>query len=224
MLYEVPERKASVTICLSIRPKHVSHKATFNAPMTPFHKLTQTICNFKVVQRILIRVFPVLLCWFSPFALADAISDIESLMQNKQWAQAQRLVQSEIDRKTSAAQSPQLRLMQSQIMAGLGQNQDAIKTLQLLIQEFPELPEPYNNLGVLLAAQGQYESAAEAFLTAIQARPNYKIAFQNLGDLYTAMAQQAFAKANSLSQDGKMLPPPKPAASVTTTTNTRTLR
>ena len=192
--------------------------------MTPFHKLTQTICNFKVVQRMFIRVFPVLLCWFSPFALADANADIESLIQNKQWAQAQRLVQSEIDRKTSTTQSPQLRLMQSQIMAGLGQNQDAIKTLQLLIQEFPELPEPYNNLGVLLAAQGQYESAADAFLTAIQARPNYKVAFQNLGDLYTAMAQQAFAKANSLSQDGKMLPPPKPAASVTTTTNTRTLR
>ena len=130
----------------------------------------------------------------------------------------------QIDRKTSAAQSPQLRLMQSQVMAGLGQNQDAIKTLQLLIQEFPELPEPYNNLGVLLAAQGQYESAAEAFLTAIQARPNYKVAFQNLGDLYTAMAQLAYAKAKTLANDRSMLPPPKPAASSTTTTNTRTLR
>jgi len=192
--------------------------------MTPFHKLTQTICNFKVLQRMLIRVFPVLLCWFSPFALADAVADIESLIQNKQWSQAERLIQVEIDRKASAAQSPQLRLMHSQVMAGLGKNQDATKELQLLIQEFPELPEPYNNLGVLLAAQGQYESAAEAFLTAIQARPNYKVAFQNLGDLYTAMAQLAYAKAKTLANDRSMLPPPKPAASSTTTTNTRTLR
>lgn len=173
---------------------------------------------------MLIRVFPVLLCCFSPFALADAIADIESLIQNKQWTQAERLIQAEIDRKASAAQSPQLRLMHSQVMAGLGKNQDATKELQLLIQEFPELPEPYNNLGVLLAAQGQYESAAEAFLTAIQARPNYKVAFQNLGDLYTAMAQLAYAKAKTLANDRSMLPPPKPAASSTTTTNTRTLR
>jgi hypothetical protein len=38
------------------------------------------------------------------------------------------------------------------------------------------------------------------------------------------MAQQAYAKARSLADDKSVLPPPKPAASVTTTTNTRTLR
>lgn len=224
ILSEVPERKASVTIYLSIRPKHVSHKATFKAPMTPFQVLMQSICNYKVVHRMFIRVFPVMLCFFSSLALADATSDIESLIENKQWAQAQRLIQTELDRKTTTAQSPQWRLMQSQVMAGMGKNQEAINALQLLIQEFPELPEPYNNLGVLLAAQGQYESAAEAFLAAIQARPNYKVAFQNLGDLYAAMAKQAYEKAKTLNDNKSVLPLPKPAASVTTTTNTRTLR
>jgi tetratricopeptide (TPR) repeat protein len=106
----------------------------------------------------------------------------------------------------------------------MGKNQEAIHALQTLIQEFPELPEPYNNLGVLLAAQGQYESAAEAFLAAIQARPNYKVAFQNLGDLYTAMARQAYERAKAFNDNKSFLPPPQPAASVTTTTNTRTLR
>jgi len=76
--------------------------------MTPFHKLTQTICNFKVLQRMLIRVFPVLLCWFSPFALADAVADIESLIQNKQWTQAERLIQAEIDRKKCLNARPPL--------------------------------------------------------------------------------------------------------------------
>jgi Flp pilus assembly protein TadD len=113
--------------------------------------------------------------------------------------------------------------MSSQALAGQGKTGPAIEVLQALIQEFPELPEPYNNLGVLLASQGNFEAAAEALLTAIQARPNYKIAIQNLGDLYTAMAQQAYAKAKTLSNDKSLLPQPKPAASVTTT-NTRTLR
>jgi tetratricopeptide (TPR) repeat protein len=192
--------------------------------MTPFHPHMQSICNFKVLQRLFIRVFPVWLCLFSPFVLADATADIETLIQNKQWAQAQRLLQTELDRKAASTQSPQWRLMSSQVMAGMGQTQEAIKTLQALTQEFPELPEPYNNLGVLLAAQGNYPAANEALLLAIQARPNYKVALQNLGDLYAAMAQQAYAKAKSLADDKSVLPPPKPAASVTTTTNTRTLR
>ena len=192
--------------------------------MTPFHKPVQSICSIKVLQRLFIRVFPVWLCLFSPFVLADATADIETLIQNKQWAQAQRLLQTELDRKAPSAQSPQWRLLGSQVMAGMGQTQDAIKTLQALIQEFPELPEPYNNLGVLLAAQGNYEAANEALLSAIQARPNYKIALQNLGDLYTAMAQAAYTKAKGLADDKSLLPAPKPAASVNTTTNTRTLR
>jgi tetratricopeptide (TPR) repeat protein len=192
--------------------------------MTPFHTPVQSICSFKFLQWLLIRVFPVWLCLFSPFVLADATEDIEALIQNKQWVQAQRLLQTELDRKAPSAQSPQWRLLGSQVMAGMGQTQDAIKTLQALIQEFPELPEPYNNLGVLLAAQGNYEAANEALLSAIQARPNYKIALQNLGDLYTAMAQQAYTKAKGLADDKSLLPAPKPAASVNTTTNTRTLR
>ncbi len=192
--------------------------------MTPFHKPVRSICSIKVLQRLFIRVFPVWLCLFSPFVLADSTADIETLIQNKQWVQAQRLLQTELDRKAPSAQSPQWRLLGSQVMAGIGQTQDAIKTLQALIQEFPELPEPYNNLGVLLAAQGNYEAANQALLLALQARPNYKIALQNLGDLYTAMAQQAYSKAKGLADDKSLLPAPKPAASVNTTTNTRTLR
>ena len=95
--------------------------------------------------------------------------------------------------------------------------------LQALIQEFPELPEPYNNLGVLLAAQGKYDEALSALTSAIQARPHYKIALQNLGDLYTAMAQQAYARAKAVQPAPALLPLPAPAAS-TTTTNIRAVR
>ena len=223
MLHEVPERKASVTICLSIRPKYVSDKATFKAPMTTSLKPMQSFCGYKLIPLMFIRVFPVWLCFFSPMAMADAMSDLENLIQNKQWVQAQKLIQSELDKKEQTAKLPQWRLVNSQVLSGLGKTQEAVDVLQALIEEFPELPEPYNNLGVLLASQAKFEAAAEALLNAIKARPNYKIAMQNLGDLYTAMAQQAYAKAKTLADDKSMLPPPKPAASVTTT-NTRTLR
>ena len=192
--------------------------------MTTSLKPMQTFCGYKLIPLMFIRVFPVLLCFFSPMAMADAVSDLENLIQNKQWVQAQKLIQTELDKKEQAAKLPQWRLMNSQVLSGLGKTQEAIDVLQSLIQEFPELPEPYNNLGVLLASQGNFEAAAEALLSAIQARPNYKIAMQNLGDLYTAMAQQAYAKAKTMADEKSLLPLPKPAASVTTTTNTRTLR
>lgn len=192
--------------------------------MTPFLSSTQTFQIDTAMQRLVMRVFPILLCVFSPMVLADASTDIESLIQNKQWAQAQRLIQTELDKKAPTAQSPQWRLMNSQVLAGLGNTQAAIDELQLLIQEFPELPEPYNNLAVLLASQGHFESAAEALHRAIQARPNYKIAIQNLGDLYAAMAQQAYDKAKTMADDKSLLPLPKPAASMTTTTNLRNVR
>ena len=224
MLQGQPERKASVTICLSIRPKYVSDKATFEVSMKPFHSFKQTFQIDTAMQRLVMRVFPILLCVFSPMVLADATSDIEGLIQNKQWAQAQRLIQTELDKKEPTAQSPQWRLLNSQVLAGSGNIQAAIDVLQSLIQEFPELPEPYNNLAVLLASQGNYESAAEALHSAIQARPNYKIAIQNLGDLYTAMAQQAYDKAKTMADDKSLLPLPKPAAAITTTTNLRSVR
>jgi Flp pilus assembly protein TadD len=111
--------------------------------------------------------------------------------------------------------------MNSQILAGQGQVAKAVLELQALIQEFPELPEPYNNLGVLLASQGQYDEALSALMSAIQARPHYKIALQNLGDLHTALAQQAYAQAKNVKEGPKLLPLPAPSA---VTTNTQTLR
>ena len=189
--------------------------------MTPFLSLKP----FKMpLHWAISRIFPVLLCFACAMARADATAEVEELIQNKQWAQAQQRIQLATKQNPASADSPQWRLMRSQIWAGQGQIAEAITNLQALIQEFPELPEPYNNLGVLLAAQGQFDAAASALTAAIQARPNYKLALQNLGDLYTAMAQQAYNQAKNLNQDKSLLPLPSPAAATTTSTNTRTLR
>jgi tetratricopeptide (TPR) repeat protein len=176
------------------------------------------------IQRVIARVLPLVLCFFCSVSWADATSEVEELLQNKQWAQAQQRLAAEVLQNPKAAQSPQWRLMSSQILAGQGQASEAIAQLQALIQEFPELPEPYNNLGVLLAAQGQLEEALTALKSAVQARPNYPVALQNLGDVYTALAQQAYLQAKNAGKGVKLLPLPAPAAQTTTSTNTRTLR
>jgi tetratricopeptide (TPR) repeat protein len=75
---------------------------------------------------------------------------------------------------------------------------DAIKVFTELTQEFPELPEPYNNLAVLYASQGQYEKARSALEMAIRTHPSYATAHENLGDIYAKLASQAYDKALQL--------------------------
>ena len=80
----------------------------------------------------------------------------------------------------------------------LGKTNDAIATFQSLTEDYPELPEPYNNLAVLYSSKGQFEKARVALELAIQTHPSYSTAHENLGDIYAKLASQAYDKALQL--------------------------
>lgn len=123
---------------------------------------------------------------------ADLYSEVNDLVQSGQWQKAQALA----DRRLQTAPAdPQMRLLQSRIQTGLGQTQAAMETLRALIQSYPELPEPYNNLAVLLVRENRLSEALQALQTAAQVRPDYALALENLGDTHLALAVQAYAKA-----------------------------
>lgn len=90
------------------------------------------------------------------------------------------------------------RFMKGVIYSEQNKQADAIKVFTALTEEFPELPEPYNNLAVLYAAQGQDEPARRALEQAIRTHPTYATAHENLGDLYAKMARDAYDKALQL--------------------------
>ena len=71
-------------------------------------------------------------------------------------------------------------------------------TFQALTEDYPELPEPYNNLAVLYSSKGQFEKARVALELAIQTHPSYSTAHENLGDIYAKLASQAYDKALQL--------------------------
>ena len=125
-------------------------------------------------------------------ALADVYTDVNALVQIGQWTQAQALADA---RLKTAPTDPQMRLLQSHIQTGLGQNQAAMDTLRTLTQSFPELPEPHNNLAALLVRENRHDEALVALQAALRARPDYALALENLGDLHLALAAQAFARA-----------------------------
>ena len=127
-----------------------------------------------------------------PFAvLADREAVQELLVQG-------RLDEAMQEINTLLAASPddaELRFMKGIVYAEQGQDDMAIEVFAGLTQDYPELPEPYNNLAVLFAQNGEYDKAREALLAAIQTHPSYSTAHENLGDLYAKMAGNAYGRA-----------------------------
>jgi Flp pilus assembly protein TadD len=134
----------------------------------------------------------------APRAAPPAPSEAEQvtqLMRDKQPQAALDRVDGFLEKRPRDAQ---LRFLRGVILSDLGRGTDAVGVFEQLIRDFPELPEPYNNLAVLVASQGRYEHARGLLHQAITAQPNYVTAYENLGDLHVAMAIDAYQQASKL--------------------------
>ncbi len=129
------------------------------------------------------------------FAHAQSLTDVQHLMKQGQMAQALEKVDLYIANKPKDAQG---RFLKGLILTEVGRTADAIAVFTKLTEDFPELPEPYNNLAVLYAQQKQYDKARAELEMAIRTHPSYSIAHENLGDVYAKLASQAYDKALQL--------------------------
>ena len=82
----------------------------------------------------------------------------------------------------------------------------AIPVYLALTQEYPELAEPNNNLGVLYAAKGDYPNAKASLEAALRANPNYATAHENMGDLLINMARQSYERAKAIKKINRLQP------------------
>ena len=133
-------------------------------------------------------------------AHAQNLPDIQRLMKQGQLPQALEKTDAYI---ASKPKDPQGRFMRGLILTEMGRTGDAIAVFTKLTEDFPELPEPYNNLAVLYAQQKQYDKARTALEMAIRTHPSYSIAHENLGDVYAKLASQAYDKALQLDSSNK---------------------
>lgn len=128
-------------------------------------------------------------------AHADDYSEITQLLKTGKAAEA--LVKAD-QRLAATPRDPQLRFLRGVAQADSGKQGEAITTFTKLTEEYPELPEPYNNLAVLYANQNQLDKARTALEMAIRTNPSYATAHENLGDIYAKLASQAYNKALQL--------------------------
>lgn len=126
---------------------------------------------------------------------ADDLADANKLFRQGQQSQAMDKINSYLADKPKDAQG---RFLKGLILTEQGKTAEAIKLFSALTEEYPELPEPYNNLAVLYAGQGQYDKAKMALEMAIRTHPSYATAHENLGDIYAKMASQAYDRALQL--------------------------
>lgn len=131
-------------------------------------------------------------------AQADDMQDANLLFKQGRYAQALEKVNAFLANKPKDAQA---RFLQGLIFTEQGNTADAIKAFTGLTEDYPELPEPYNNVAVLYASQGQYEKAKSALEMAIRTHPNYATAQENLGDIYAKMAAQSYERALQLDKN-----------------------
>lgn len=131
----------------------------------------------------------------APQAHADAMQDIGRLMKQGQLPQALSQADQYL---ASYPRDPQARFLKGLILTEMNRPQEAIVVFTKLTEEFPESPEPYNNLAVIYAQQKQYDKARQALEMAIRTHPSYATAHENLGDIYAHMASQAYDKALSI--------------------------
>jgi len=128
-------------------------------------------------------------------AFADDLSDVTKAVRAGQYADALSKADAYLSKHPRDAQ---MRFLKGVILTEQNRSTEAIAVFSKLTEDFPELPEPYNNLAVLFAASGQYDKARIALDAAIRTNPAYATAYENLGDVHAKLASQAYDKALQL--------------------------
>ena len=126
---------------------------------------------------------------------ANNFEDASKLFKQGSYAEALEKIETVI---TANPRDARARFLKGMILTEQNKPADAIKVFSVLTEDYPELPEPYNNLAVLYASQGQYDKARKSLEMAIRTHPSYAIAHENLGDVYAKMASEAYDKALQL--------------------------
>lgn len=128
-------------------------------------------------------------------AQTDAYAEVNRLLRAGQTSEALGKAEQYLANRPN---DPQMRFLKGVVQTESGKTADAVATFTRLTEDYPELPEPYNNLAVLYAGQSQFDKARAALEMAIRTNPSYATAHENLGDVYAKLASQAYSKALQL--------------------------
>lgn len=159
-------------------------------PAAGFDPLAAPIANSIAVPYLSFLII-------EPDALAkDGIPPpIEKLVRAKQFKEAVDQIDLTLVKNP---RNVQLRFLKARLQIELHNIPAAKKTFIEITQQFPELPEPYNNLAAIGASQDQWIDARDYLELALKLRPDYVTALSNSGDIYIRLAAKNYDAAAKL--------------------------
>lgn len=163
----------------------------------PFPALRQSLCAALLACAGILASLPIT-------AHADDYTDVNKMVSARQLQPALTKAEAYLADKP---RDPQMRFIKGVILSEMGQSSNAMEVFTSLTVDYPELPEPYNNLAVLYAQQEQFDKARVALEMALRTNPSYATALENLGDIHVKLASQAYAKALQLEPNRSSVPP-----------------
>jgi len=124
-------------------------------------------------------------------------SDVEKLVKARKYQDAIDLINTKL---IKTPRNVQLRYVKARLQIELRDFEGAKKTLIEITQQFPELPEPYNNLAAIAANQNKWIEARDYLELALKLRPSYSTAAANLGEVYVRLGAKAYEDAATNTQ------------------------
>lgn len=144
-----------------------------------------------------------------PVQAADSTYEINQLLQKGKNQQALEKIDAFLSSQPKDAWGrniTQMRFLKGTLLAEEKRTAEAVQVFLKLSQDYPGLPEPYNNLAVLYAAQGRDEDARDALEHALRTDPAYAAAYRNLNEIYTRLSARAYEHTLQSSKGGKPVP------------------
>ena len=148
---------------------------------------------------------PIILCAIlvAPVRADTEASAVADLLKAGEYLAALTLLE---DLKPLRPCDPDLLFLEARVYETAGETDRAIALYEILIDLFPNVPEPYNNLAALYSTLGKLQRAEAFLLRGLASHATYRRLQKNLSRVYVARAAQAYRKALSIET-----PPASPA-------------
>lgn len=128
-------------------------------------------------------------------ARADALAEARALVAQGDSSAALKRVDAAM---AADPRDVQLRFLRGVLLLDLQRDTEALAHFEQMSLEFPELPDPYNNLALLHARAQRLDEARVALETALRNDPSHRTARANLGQVYLMLAARALETLASL--------------------------